>query len=87
MTYRAEITIMPHEALLDPQGKAVSQSMPKIGLPEIKDVRVGKHISLQVEADTQELAREKVSEACRKLLVNAITEYQKIEIFEVEPHT
>lgn len=82
MKFRAEIDVMPHKALLDPQGKAVSQSMKNIGLSEISDVRIGKHISLEVEADTKELALEKVNDACKKLLVNQITEGFELEIKE-----
>ncbi|MEN9939306.1 MAG: phosphoribosylformylglycinamidine synthase subunit PurS, partial [Bacteroidota bacterium] len=48
MKFRAEINVMPHKALLDPQGKAVSHSMPSLGLAEIGGVRIGKHITLEV---------------------------------------
>lgn len=82
MKFRAEIDVMPHKALLDPQGKAVSHSMKNIGLGEISDVRIGKHFSLQVEADTKEAAEERVNEACKKLLVNQITESFEVEIIE-----
>lgn len=82
MKFRAEIDVMPQKALLDPQGKAVSQSMTNIGLSEISGVRIGKHITLEVEADTKEIAVEKVSEACKKLLVNQITESFDLEIKE-----
>lgn len=82
MKFRAEIDVMPQKALLDPQGKAVSQSMANIGLNEISGVRIGKHITLQVEADNKEIAIEKVSEACKKLLVNQITESFDLEIKE-----
>lgn len=84
MQYKAEIRIMPHEALLDPQGKAVSQSMPNVGLPEITKVRIGKHISLVVEAHDESEARKKAEQACSKLLVNPITEFSSIEIFSEE---
>lgn len=82
MKFRAEIDVMPQKALLDPQGKAVSQSMKNIGLSEISGVRIGKHISLEVDADSKDLAIEKVTEACKKLLVNQITESFELEIKE-----
>ena len=50
MKFRAEIDVMPLEALLDPQGKAVSNSMKNIGLPEIEGVRIGRHVRLFVDA-------------------------------------
>ncbi len=82
MKFTAEIDIMPHKALLDPQGKAVSNSMKNVGLPEISGVRIGKHISLEVEADSKDAAAQKVEEACKKLLANQITESFQYEITE-----
>ena len=74
MKFKAEIDVMPLEALLDPQGKAVSSSMGNVGLPEIDGVRIGRHIRLFVEADSQEIAEQKVDEACKKMLANQIME-------------
>jgi phosphoribosylformylglycinamidine synthase len=74
MKFKAEIDVMPQDALLDPQGKAVSQSMKTIGLPQITDVRIGRHIQLFVEASNEEEANAKVEEACKKLLVNQVME-------------
>ena len=74
MKFKAEIDVMPLDALLDPQGKAVSSSMGNVGLPEIDGVRIGRHIRLFVEADSQEIAKEKVDEACKKMLANQIME-------------
>ncbi len=82
MTFRAEIDIMPLEALLDPQGKAVSNNMKNIGLPEISHVRIGKHITLNIDAASQVEAEQKVDEACRKLLVNEIMEYYTFTVRE-----
>jgi len=74
MKFRAEIDVMPLDALLDPQGKAVTGSMKTVGLEMIDGVRIGKHIRLFVEADSKETAAEKVEEACVKLLSNQIME-------------
>ena len=74
MKFTAEIDIMPHKALLDPQGKAVSNNMGNVGLSEITNVRIGKHITLEVEAENEATARQKVDEACSKLLANKIME-------------
>ena len=74
MKFKAEIDVMPLDALLDPQGKAVSSSMGNVGLPEIDGVRIGRHITLFVEADSQEIAEQKVDEACKKMLANQIME-------------
>ncbi len=82
MKYRAEIDVMPLKALLDPQGKAVTGSMKNLGLPEIENVRIGKHITLEIEAATKDAANAKVDEACKKLLANQIMEFYEFEIFE-----
>jgi phosphoribosylformylglycinamidine synthase PurS subunit len=82
MKFRAEIDVMPHKALLDPQGKAVTKSMGNIGLSEVENVRIGKHISLEIEADSKEVAESKVDEACKKLLVNQITESYIFDVIE-----
>ncbi len=82
MKYRAEIDVMPLKALLDPQGKAVTGSMKNLGLPEIENVRIGKHITLEIEAASKDAANAKVDEACKKLLANQIMEFYEFEIFE-----
>jgi len=80
--FRAEIDIMPLKALLDPQGKAVTGSMSNLGLPEIENVRIGKHITLEITATNKQTANNKVEEACKKLLCNQIMEFYQFEIFE-----
>lgn len=83
MKFIAEIDIMPIKSLLDPQGKAVTSSMKNIGITEIKNVRIGKHISLEITADDKQQASTKVQEACEKLLANQIMEHFKFEIKEI----
>lgn len=74
MKFIAQIDVMPKKEILDPQGKAVTGSMKNIGLGEITNVRVGKHISLEVDAVSATEAREKVDAACKQLLANLIME-------------
>ena len=73
-TFQAEIDVMPKKEILDPQGKAVTGSMKNLGLSEIQNVRIGKHISLQIEAENEQVAHEKVEQACKSLLANLIME-------------
>jgi phosphoribosylformylglycinamidine synthase len=82
MKFKAEIDVMPLKALLDPQGKAVTGSMKNLGLGEIQNVRIGKHISLEIEAATKEAASTKVDEACKKLLANQIMEFYEFTVEE-----
>ncbi|MBK7309590.1 MAG: phosphoribosylformylglycinamidine synthase subunit PurS [Sphingobacteriaceae bacterium] len=80
----ANIDVMPLKALLDPQGKAVTGSMKNLGLPEIENVRIGKHITLEIEAASKDAANIKVDEACKKLLCNQIMEGYEFSISEVK---
>jgi phosphoribosylformylglycinamidine synthase subunit PurS len=76
--YTVNINVMPLKELLDPQGKAVADGLKNLGLDQIKDVRIGKHISLQVEADSKENARQLAQKACEKLLANPVMEYFEV---------
>ncbi|WP_411275659.1 phosphoribosylformylglycinamidine synthase subunit PurS [Daejeonella sp.] len=80
MKFIAEVNIMPLKEILDPQGKAVTGSMKNLGLPEIQNVRVGKHITLELEADNETIAHQKVDVACRKLLANLIMESYEFKL-------
>ncbi len=80
MKFIADIDVMPLKALLDPQGKAVTGSMKNLGLPEIQNVRIGKHITLEIEAASEDAAKTKVDEACKKLLCNQIMEGYQIKL-------
>ena len=84
MKFRASINIMPLPALLDPQGKAVSSNMKNIGLSSIDNVRIGKHITLEVEAGSQAEAEEQVKTACERLLANQIMEQFEFCVEAVE---
>ncbi len=74
MTFLAEIDILPHPELLDPQGKAVRLGLEHLGISQVTDVRIGKHIRLTLDAPTEADARARVETACRQLLANPIME-------------
>ncbi len=71
---------MPLKELLDPQGKAVMSGLGNLGLKKIEDVRVGKNITLQIEAGTEEEARQAAEEASKKLLANPVMEDYEISL-------
>lgn len=74
MKYTAHINVMPLNELLDPQGKAVNGGLHNLGIHQVQDVRIGKHITLTVEANTQQEAEQVTEEACKKLLANPVME-------------
>jgi phosphoribosylformylglycinamidine synthase len=78
MTYTIQIKVMPLKELLDPQGKAVMGGLENLGLSGVEDVRVGKNITLQVNADSPEKAKAIAEEASKKLLSNPVMEYYEV---------
>lgn len=83
MKFIAEIDIMPLKALLDPQGKAVESGLKNLNLSQISNVRIGKHISLEIDAESLETAKLNVEDACKKLLANQIMESYQFTIREI----
>jgi phosphoribosylformylglycinamidine synthase len=81
MTYTVQVKVMPLKELLDPQGKAVMGGLQNLGLANnIQDVRIGKNITLQVEANTPDQAKAIAEEASKKLLANPVMEYFEISV-------
>ena len=80
MLFNVQVKVMPLKELLDPQGKAVMGGLGNLGLKAIQDVRVGKNISLQVEAGSADEAKSIAEEASKKLLANPVMEYFEISV-------
>jgi phosphoribosylformylglycinamidine synthase len=80
MIFTAEVKVMPLKELLDPQGKAVSDGLKNLGLKNINDVRIGKHINLQIEAADKDEAAAIAEAAAKKLLANPVMEDYEIQI-------
>lgn len=80
MKYSVQVHVMPLKELLDPQGKAVLGGLKNLGLNAIEDVRVGKHISLQIEAASEDEAKSLAEEASKKLLANPVMEFYEITV-------
>jgi phosphoribosylformylglycinamidine synthase subunit PurS len=80
MIFSVQVKVMPLKELLDPQGKAVMSGLQSLGLNTINDVRIGKSITLQVEADSADQAKKLAEEASQKLLANPVMEYFEISV-------
>jgi len=80
MTYTVQIKVMPLKELLDPQGKAVMGGLQNLGLSGVEDVRVGKNITLQLNASSAEQAKQLAEEASKKLLANPVMEYFEVSV-------
>lgn len=80
MLYIAEIDVMPQKEILDPQGKAVKLGLYNLGIINVNDVRIGKHITLEIDAQSEGIAYQMVETSCKKLLANLIMEDFVIKI-------
>ncbi|MGE5107068.1 MAG: phosphoribosylformylglycinamidine synthase subunit PurS [Sphingobacteriales bacterium] len=80
MTYTINIKVMPLKELLDPQGKAVMGGLQNLGIKNVEDVRIGKNITLQLEAGSAEEAKQLAEEASKKLLANPVMEYFEVSV-------
>jgi len=72
--YRVEVRVMPRATLLDPQGQAVQRALHALGFGDVGDVRVGKHLVLDVQADSRDEALAHARAMCDRLLANPVTE-------------
>ena len=76
--YTVQIKVMPLKELLDPLGKTVMGGLKSLGLDAVEDVRIGKNISVQLNAGSAEEAKQMAEEACKKLLSNPVMEYYEV---------
>jgi phosphoribosylformylglycinamidine synthase subunit PurS len=77
---RVKIFVSLKNGVLDPQGKAVEQSLHTLGYKEVHDVRVGKFVELNLQADSREAAAGRIREMCDRLLANPVIENFHYEI-------
>jgi len=80
MKFTVQVKVMPLKELLDPQGKAVMSGLANLGIRQVEDVRLGKNITLQIEAASADEAKSIAEEASKKLLANPVMEYYEINI-------
>ena len=80
MKFSVQVQVMPLKELLDPQGKAVLSGLKNLKLTTIEDVRVGKQITLQIEAPNQAEAKSIAEAATKQLLANPVMEYYEIQV-------
>ena len=74
MKVRFEVLVQLKPGLLDPQGKAVEGSLPAMGWTNVSGVRVGRHVELWIEAESEEAAQDQVEEMAARLLSNPVIE-------------
>lgn len=72
--FRVAVHIVPRRGILDPQGKAVADALHALGFAAVGDVRVGRHLVLDLEANDAADASARVAAMCDQLLANPVTE-------------
>jgi len=70
------------KGVLDPQGKAVLHALHTLGFEDVKDVRVGKQILIDIDTENKEEAINKAKEMADKLLANPVIENYEVEVKE-----
>ena len=76
---KARVVVTLKRSVLDPQGQAVSRALGSLGFNEVKDVRLGKIIELDIDTKDAAQARERVQQMCEKLLANTVIEEYRVE--------
>jgi phosphoribosylformylglycinamidine synthase len=72
--YRCAVHIVPRRGILDPQGKAVADALHSLGFADVGDVRVGRYVIVETQADSPDAAKANIKVMCEKLLANPVTE-------------
>ncbi len=77
---KVKVYVTLKKSVLDPQGKTVQHALSTMGFGQVKDVRVGKYIELDVTATDRKAAEAKVKTMCEKLLANTVIEEYRFEL-------
>ena len=79
---KAKVFVTLKHGILDPQGQAVLHALSSLGYADVKDVRVGKLIELELARNDRAGAEAEVKAMCERLLANTIIEEYRIELME-----
>ncbi len=75
---KIKLIVTLKNGVLDPQGKAIQQTLNGMGFSEVNEVRQGKYFDIEVGETDENKAKSKVDEMCKKLLANLVIEDYKI---------
>lgn len=84
MKFTAEIQVLPHPEIHEPQGHTITRHLGKLNINGVNDLRIGKFMVMQLEAESEVEAHEKVTAACTKLLANPIIESYSFHLRHLE---
>ena len=75
---KVKVIVTLKNGVLDPQGKAIQQTLNGMNFPEVKEIRQGKYFDIEINTNDEKKAKDKVEEMCKKLLANLVIEDYKI---------
>ena len=75
---KVKVIVTLKDGVLDPQGKAIQQTLNGMNFSDVKEVRQGKYFDIEIMTSDEEKAKEKAEEMCKKLLANLVIEDYKI---------
>jgi len=78
MKAKVHVTLKP--GVLDPQGKAIAHALDALGFDDVKGVRQGKYLEIDLVDTDSSTAEDRVQDMCRKLLANTVIENYRVEI-------
>ncbi|MDP2682967.1 MAG: phosphoribosylformylglycinamidine synthase subunit PurS [Deltaproteobacteria bacterium] len=77
---KAKVFVTLKKGVLDPQGKAVGDALASMGYSEVKGLRIGKFIEVELDTSSKQDAEKSLKEMCEKLLANTVVEDYRVEI-------
>lgn len=80
MNFHVHVEVQAHPGIADPQGRTIERALPALGFGGVRDVRVGKVITFDLEADDEATARTVASAMCDRLLVNSVIEQAEVRV-------
>ncbi|MBM46754.1 MAG: phosphoribosylformylglycinamidine synthase [Acidimicrobiaceae bacterium] len=82
MQFEAKIEVSPRDGIANPEGSTIERSLPALGFEMTRNVRVGKLIRFEVEAESADAARSLVEDMCNRFLTNPVIEDAAVEVLE-----
>jgi len=82
---RARVLVRLKPGILDAQGASVMRALDGLGFTEVRDVRVGKVLDVDLEGTGEDEARRRIEDMCARLLVNSVIEDFTVEMVEADP--
>lgn len=79
---KANVYVTLKNGVLDPQGRAVQEALGSLDFKELKDLRIGRFMEIELDVANADEARERVTEMCKSLLANPVIEDYRIEVQE-----